>query len=266
MVQKPEAHPKHTQTEFIVAAIVYTGLLLGIATGIFGAFGTRDEFFGVGLTGILYIGIALVVIGAALWLALLRPWENFDDLKTPYYTGHDHHDEHEGDDLHIIEGIGPKAQEALFAAGITTFTKLADSSVDSLKKALTAAGLNLSIMKPDTWPRQARLAAHGDIEGLNAYKDELHGGVDVTPDDLTVIEGIGPKAQEALTAAGISSYAQLAAASVDDLKAALDAAGSRMKLLKPDTWPKQAQFVVDGDAEGFVAYLDKLRGGVDPDA
>jgi hypothetical protein len=53
---------------------------------------------------------------------------------------------------------------------------------------------------------------------------------------------------------------------VDSLQAALDVAGSRMRILKPDTWPKQAKFVVDGDAAGLEAYKDKLRGGIDPEA
>jgi predicted flap endonuclease-1-like 5' DNA nuclease len=264
MVQPQEAHPTHNQNEYIVAAVAGTGLFLGIAVAILDAFGTREDILGLGLTSVLYIAIGLVVIGAALWLALLRPWEKFDDLQTPFYTGHDHHTE--GDELHIIEGIGPKAQEALHSAGITTFAQLAGSSVDSLKAALEKAGLNLRLMKPDTWPKQARLVADGDTEGFEALKHELRAGVDVIPDDLTIIEGIGPKAQEALNAAGISSYAQLATASVDDLRVALDAAGSRMRILKPDSWPKQAQFVVDGDTTGFEAYKAKLVGGVDPDA
>jgi predicted flap endonuclease-1-like 5' DNA nuclease len=137
--------------------------------------------------------------------------------------------------------------------------------VDGLKSALEAAGLNLSLFAPETWPRQAKYVLDGEVESFEAYKAELRGGVDVA-DDLTVIEGIGPKAREALAAAGIATFAGLAGASVDDLRAALDAGGSRMRILKPDTWPRQAQYVVDGDAEGFEAYKAKLVGGVDPDA
>lgn len=270
MAQQPEAHPTHTQNEYIVAAVTGAGLFLGIAVGIFDAFGTQEDFLGLALTRYLYIGIGLVVIGAALWLALLRPWESFDDLQTPFYTGHDDHHADaaavHADDLAIIEGLGPKAKDALVAAGMTTFAQIADSSVDDLKAALKAAKLNLGLMKPDTWRRQARYVVDGDVEAFEAYKVELRGGVDVTPDDLTVIEGVGPKAQEALAAAGFATYQAVAAAAVDDLKAALDAAGSRMRILKPDTWPRQAQYIVDGDAAGLEAYQSKLRGGVDPDA
>lgn len=60
------------------------------------------------------------------------------------------------------------------------------------------------------------------------------------PDDLTVINGIGPKMQAALQAAGYDTFAKLAAASPDELRAAVAAAGMR---LAPtiDTWPDQAR-------------------------
>ena len=40
------------------------------------------------------------------------------------------------------------------------------------------------------------------------------------PDDLTKIEGIGPKTSKALIAQGITTYAALAEKSVDDIRAA----------------------------------------------
>jgi predicted flap endonuclease-1-like 5' DNA nuclease len=60
------------------------------------------------------------------------------------------------------------------------------------------------------------------------------------PDDLTIINGIGPKMQAALKAAGFDSLAKIAAASPDELRAAVQAAGMR---LAPtiDTWPEQAR-------------------------
>jgi hypothetical protein len=134
------------------------------------AFGTQPEVLGLGLTSYVYIGIGLVIVALLLWLALLRPWNSFDDLQTPFYTGHDHDDHHtEAEDLTIIEGIGPKAQEALAASGIISVAQIAVASVDTLKSALEAAGLNLRLLKPETWPKQARYVAEGDVEGFDAY-------------------------------------------------------------------------------------------------
>jgi predicted flap endonuclease-1-like 5' DNA nuclease/glycosidase len=62
----------------------------------------------------------------------------------------------------------------------------------------------------------------------------------VTRDDLTVINGIGPKVASVLEAGGILSYAQLAKAKDADLKAMLEAAG--IKLFKNlETWAGQAK-------------------------
>ncbi|MEU4428281.1 helix-hairpin-helix domain-containing protein [Actinoplanes sp. NPDC024001] len=61
----------------------------------------------------------------------------------------------EPDDLTKIAGIGPKMAMALAAAGITTYAKLADADVISLKQAVTAAGMRGSASLA-TWPERAR--------------------------------------------------------------------------------------------------------------
>ncbi len=80
-------------------------------------------------------------------------------------------------------------------------------------------------------------------------------------DKLTVIEGIGPKVQEALYNGGITTYAQLAATSAEDLTRIVKVEGNVRIVGDAATWPKQAKYLVDGDAEGLKAYQDKLVGG-----
>ncbi|CEN52908.1 50S ribosomal protein L21 [Capnocytophaga canis] len=81
------------------------------------------------------------------------------------------------DDLKKIEGIGPKASEALVAAGVDTFAKLAKKSVDEIKAILTDASSTLSHLDPQTWAAQAQLAADGKWDELKKWQDELNGGV-----------------------------------------------------------------------------------------
>ncbi len=78
------------------------------------------------------------------------------------------------DDLTIVEGIGPKINQVLHAAGIQSLSQLSDSEVAHLKEILTAAGIRLA--DPTTWPEQARLAAAGDQETLKALQATLKGG------------------------------------------------------------------------------------------
>lgn len=60
------------------------------------------------------------------------------------------------------------------------------------------------------------------------------------PDDLTRIAGIGPKMAMALAASGISTFEQLAATPLPQIRAAVTAAGMRLAPTAP-TWPEQAK-------------------------
>ncbi len=80
-------------------------------------------------------------------------------------------------------------------------------------------------------------------------------------DDLTKVEGIGPKIAEIFEAAGIGTFAELAAASVDRLKEILEAAGSRYASHNPGTWPKQAELAAAGKWDELKKWQDELDGG-----
>jgi len=86
-------------------------------------------------------------------------------------------------------------------------------------------------------------------------------GAKVAPDDLTKIEGIGPKIEQVLAAAGITTFAQLAATPVAQLRAILDAAGNRYRITDPTTWPDQAALAAAGDWAAFNELVGKLKAG-----
>ncbi|MEW5873092.1 MAG: hypothetical protein AB1894_27785 [Chloroflexota bacterium] len=79
------------------------------------------------------------------------------------------------------------------------------------------------------------------------------------PDDLTLLEGVGPKVQSVLQAAGILTFAQLAAADPGKLKEILEAAN--YPYMDPASWPEQAQLLAKGDMETFQKLTDALKGG-----
>jgi predicted flap endonuclease-1-like 5' DNA nuclease len=79
------------------------------------------------------------------------------------------------DDLKIVEGIGPKIEGILHAAGIKTFAQLAAAEVSQLEKIVREdAGIRIAF--PDTWPEQAKLAAAGLWDALEKLQDDLKGG------------------------------------------------------------------------------------------
>ena len=80
-----------------------------------------------------------------------------------------------------------------------------------------------------------------------------------TPDDLTKLEGIGPKVSKVLNGAGISTFAALAHANPADIQKALGAAGLHM--MNPEGWIAQADLAAKGDWDGLKKMQDELQGG-----
>jgi len=80
-------------------------------------------------------------------------------------------------------------------------------------------------------------------------------------DDLTKIEGIGPKAAEYLTAAGIDTFAKASKAKPEKMKEILVEASSRMGHLDPTSWPKQAKMAADEKWDELKEWQDNAKGG-----
>ena len=80
-------------------------------------------------------------------------------------------------------------------------------------------------------------------------------------EDLTKVEGIGPKINELLNKDGIYSFADLAKATPTRLNGVLDKAGPRFQMHDPATWPQQAALAARGDWTGLEALQDRLDAG-----
>ncbi len=190
------------------------------------------------------------------------------------------------DNLQIIEGVGPKISKLLTNAGFGTWTAVAAASYDDLKKVLDDAGPRYRIHDPKTWPKQAELAAKGEWEELIQYQKFLDTGREDkgdfetpskvekliakvmgfsnNPEDLKVIEGVGPKIEQLLKDAGIKTWSDVANASIEKLNEVLTNAGDRYRLADPTTWPKQADLAASGKWDELKEYQDYLSGGKSP--
>lgn len=80
-------------------------------------------------------------------------------------------------------------------------------------------------------------------------------------EDLTRIEGIGPKIAKLLQAAGIGNFKELGKASGKKLKSILDAAGPKFQMHDPASWPKQAKLAAAEKWEELQALQQTLSGG-----
>ncbi len=111
-----------------------------------------------------------------------RVVEGVEKLEERLGIGHHEDDDAASDDaadapeqadlsLTIVEGIGPKTDAALQAAGIKTVADLAASNEQQLRDILREAGISAS---PGSWVEQAKLAESGDMDALKALQDKLN--------------------------------------------------------------------------------------------
>ncbi len=99
----------------------------------------------------------------------------------------------------------------------------------------------------------------GQVEQADAAVAEQVKASDVpAPDDLTLIHGIGPKINAALIAAGIRTFADLAAADEQRLLDILTNANVRF-IDKPSFWIAQAGYAARGDMDGLRRYIAEQR-------
>lgn len=83
----------------------------------------------------------------------------------------------------------------------------------------------------------------------------------VTSDDLTAIEGIGPKVAEALMAAEVMTFGDLADKTPEQVKGILDNAEGNFSAMDTGTWPAQAEMARDERWEELQKWQDELDGG-----
>ncbi len=81
----------------------------------------------------------------------------------------------------------------------------------------------------------------------------------LTPDNLEIVEGIGPKIASILRANGILTFSQLASTKIERLQALMQGAG--LRLADPGTWPEQARLAAEGKMDELKTLQDQLKGG-----
>lgn len=83
-----------------------------------------------------------------------------------------------GDDLKIVEGIGPKIAQLFNDNGVNTWYQLSKTPIERCQEILNSGGKRYEIHNPGSWPKQAGLAFEGKWKELNDLQDYLDGGVE----------------------------------------------------------------------------------------
>ncbi len=197
----------------------------------------------LGDAGVLsYADLAAIDPPALATLAGVRNWQKVDTdewvVEAKRLANHPR-TIHVGDDLTQIVGIGPSYATRLRAAGIINFGQLAASDAATLNDIIGAPAWRR--LDYASWIAQAKLASAGDEPALRALQIDLTGP---KRDNLGLVHGVGAQSVDVLENGGITTYADLANATPEQLHALFTAAGVRAGDF--DAWIAEAKLRAAG--------------------
>ncbi len=253
-----QARRKLTEFENTIAFVVGGGMLLILLAFIIAAARGAQADTG-SLSNMLIIGAGLFIVGVLAWAFTSRPWVSRDDWTKPQFTGHEEH----GAEAHAAPEVSMEHMGVVEP----------DAPIVEPQKTVAKVEPARSVEKPVATPKiepekpVAKVAAAKPVEKPAAPpKVEAAKPVEkpvekpAAPDDLTLIEGIGPKTAAALQKSGIDTFAKLAALQAAAIEGIVRGAGVRM-VGHADSWPKQAQLAAEGKLDALKKYQAELRAG-----
>ena len=122
---------------------------------------------------------------------------------------------------------------------------------------------NVSSVSASTNLAASSMAAVASVAAIAFNGDAAKAvfGKKVKENDLTLVEGIGPKIQELFHNHNVNTWKELSECSVDKCQEVLKSGGKRFELHKPGTWPKQADMAANGLWKELNDWQDLLDGG-----
>jgi predicted flap endonuclease-1-like 5' DNA nuclease len=169
--------------------------------------------------------------------------------------------EEERDDLTMIKGIGTFIAKKLNEQNIFTFEQISRWDNRKIREITEKLEYFEGRIEKDDWVGQARRLYNLKVEDPESFHRLSAHPSD--PEDLKIIEGVGPKIEKLLKDSGIYTWEDLADSSAEHLRSILDAAGDTFRIHDPETWPVQARLAVNSDWNLLKDYQQQLKGGRD---
>lgn len=165
-----------------------------------------------------------------------------------------------------IEGGSKKAETT---PSTDKASKRAASSDDSSIKAIKVVKAKTKTIAKKALEETAPLSAAKSIAKKASEKKETTATKSVAKkttskkeaDDLTKIEGVGPKIAELLIAAKLVTFKDVSEVKSDVIAKILEEAGPRYNIHDPSSWPKQAKLAADDKWDELNILQEKLKGG-----
>ena len=148
-----------------------------------------------------------------------------------------------------------------YTAGILEESKSKDKTIEQLNHEVSehmtqSQDLILRINESETKNVQLEKTAKEYEEWNQALRSRMQR----MQDDLSVIDGIGPRVADVLMSAKIKTFSKLASISPEEISKILEAKDSRLlRLTDPTSWPRQARLAGEEDWEGLSALQYSLK-------
>lgn len=139
-----------------------------------------------------------------------------------------------------------------------------ESDLSASKNAASLLEADLKSAKLETANIASSFAAPAAVAALIPFDADAAKAVfgkKIKQDDLTVVEGIGPKIKELFHNHDVKTWKALSECSIEKCQSVLDSGGERYRVHKPGTWPKQAKLAYEGKWEELSNWQDELDGG-----
>ncbi len=133
--------------------------------------------------------------------------------------------------------------------------------VGGVDEELARESMRLAIQK---LPIQCKVVARPDYHTYHPKEGVVTGEetsltAGITSNDLTKIYGLGKPVAALLEEAGVATFADLAALSIERLREIVPADEAEESSSDEERWIRQAQLLADGDLDEFDKYVEALR-------
>ncbi|MDZ4670952.1 MAG: hypothetical protein SH821_08785 [Phototrophicales bacterium] len=90
----------------LLGGLGMTLMIVGAGIGVIGGENADSTIVGI----FVLSGLLMLISGIGAWLAVVRPWENFDDINEAHYHGHHHEEAHHeaSEDLLALDASEPQ--------------------------------------------------------------------------------------------------------------------------------------------------------------
>lgn len=139
------------------------------------------------------------------------------------------------------------------------------ASLEKMMKGMKTVEISKKVIGETRTKKEGKVVARREVKPgsskTTVKKATTKKAASKAKDDLTKIEGIGPKIAGLLNKDGIHTFKQLAAAKTARLQKILSDAGPRYQMHNPGSWPKQSDLAAAGKWKELDKLQDELNGG-----